>query len=188
MKVFELPTEAGQARSSSKSFEGHTHHVMGVGWTPDGKKLAALRRGQHREGVGLREGREGPRHAGPPEAGDAAGVRRQDAAVPDRAAATRRCGCGTRTTAATSGSSPGRRTSSTRWRERRRRRWSRPAARTASCAVQRDERPADEGRRCRPTPSRRRTTRRRSRRRSESGSGAVPGPRPTGHDRWAFVP
>lgn len=49
VKVFELPhpgfgwpfppgpTEPRLA----KSFEGHTHHVMGVGWTPDGKKLAS---------------------------------------------------------------------------------------------------------------------------------------------------
>jgi WD40 repeat protein len=37
VKVWELPTEAGKEAKLAKSFEGHTHHVMGVGWTPDGK-------------------------------------------------------------------------------------------------------------------------------------------------------
>ena len=47
MKVFELPHEGWGwpfgpgPKSVVKSFEGHTHHVMGVGWTPDGKKLAS---------------------------------------------------------------------------------------------------------------------------------------------------
>jgi WD40 repeat protein len=49
VKVFELP-HAGygwpfppgpKAPRFVKAFEGHTHHVMGVGWTPDGKKLAS---------------------------------------------------------------------------------------------------------------------------------------------------
>jgi WD40 repeat protein len=49
VKVFELP-HAGygwfggagpKAPRLAKQFEGHTHHVMGVGWTPDGKKLAS---------------------------------------------------------------------------------------------------------------------------------------------------
>jgi WD40 repeat protein len=49
VKVFELP-HAGygwpfgpgpKAPRFVKSFEGHTHHVMGVGWTPDGKKIAS---------------------------------------------------------------------------------------------------------------------------------------------------
>jgi WD40 repeat protein len=49
VKVFELPHDGfgwpfGPGPKTSrlvKSFEGHTHHVMGVGWTPDGKKLAS---------------------------------------------------------------------------------------------------------------------------------------------------
>jgi WD40 repeat protein len=49
VKVFELPHEGWgwplppgpKAPSLTKSFEGHTHHVMGVGWTPDGKRLAS---------------------------------------------------------------------------------------------------------------------------------------------------
>jgi WD40 repeat protein len=49
VKVFELP-HAGfgwllppgpKQPRLLKAFEGHTHHVMGVGWTPDGKKLAS---------------------------------------------------------------------------------------------------------------------------------------------------
>ncbi|MBY0459769.1 MAG: NB-ARC domain protein [Gemmataceae bacterium] len=50
VKVFELPNKGFGAwpfppgpkePRLAKSFEGHTHHVMGVGWTPDGKKLAS---------------------------------------------------------------------------------------------------------------------------------------------------
>jgi WD40 repeat protein len=48
VKVFELPHDGygwllpgPKAPRLTKSFEGHTHHVMGVGWTPDGKKLAS---------------------------------------------------------------------------------------------------------------------------------------------------
>jgi len=49
VKVFELPHEGfgwpfgpgPKAPRFVKAFEGHTHHVMGVGWTPDGKKLAS---------------------------------------------------------------------------------------------------------------------------------------------------
>jgi WD40 repeat protein len=49
VKVFELPHEGwgwpfGPGPKSvrlAKSFEGHTHHVMGVGWTPDGKRIAS---------------------------------------------------------------------------------------------------------------------------------------------------
>jgi WD40 repeat protein len=49
VKVFELPHEGWgwpfgpgpKAPRLAKAFEGHTHHVMGVGWTPDGKKLAS---------------------------------------------------------------------------------------------------------------------------------------------------
>ncbi len=49
VKVFEMP-HAGlgwpfppgpKAPRFAKSFEGHTHHVMGIGWTPDGKKIAS---------------------------------------------------------------------------------------------------------------------------------------------------
>ena len=36
-----MPTENGKPAKFIKSFEGHTHHVMGVGWTPDGKKIAS---------------------------------------------------------------------------------------------------------------------------------------------------
>ena len=71
VKVFELPTEAGQA--------GEVHQVVRGPHAPrPGRRLDAgrqdarlVRRGQRRQGVGLREGREDPRHAGPPEAGDA---------------------------------------------------------------------------------------------------------------------
>ena len=49
VKVFELPHEGWgwpfgpgpKTPRLAKSFEGHTHHVMGVGWTPDGKRLAS---------------------------------------------------------------------------------------------------------------------------------------------------
>ena len=49
VKVFELPHEGygwpfapgPKAPRFVKAFEGHTHHVMGVGWTPDGKKIAS---------------------------------------------------------------------------------------------------------------------------------------------------
>ncbi len=49
VKVFELPHPSfgwplGPGPTTPrlvKSFEGHTHHVMGVGWTPDGKKIAS---------------------------------------------------------------------------------------------------------------------------------------------------
>lgn len=49
VKVFELPNEGfgwplgpgPTAPRFVRAFEGHTHHVMGVGWTPDGKKLAS---------------------------------------------------------------------------------------------------------------------------------------------------
>src|SRR5262245_56871152 len=49
VKVFELPHEGfgwplppgPKTPRQVKQFEGHTHHVMGVGWTPDGKKLAS---------------------------------------------------------------------------------------------------------------------------------------------------
>ena len=49
VKVFEVPHEGcgwpfgpgPKAPRLAKAFEGHTHHVMGVGWTPDGKKLAS---------------------------------------------------------------------------------------------------------------------------------------------------
>jgi WD40 repeat protein len=49
VKVFELP-HAGygwpfgpgpETPRLTKAFEGHTHHVMDVGWTPDGKKLVS---------------------------------------------------------------------------------------------------------------------------------------------------
>lgn len=49
VKVFELPNPGlgwpfgpgPKAPRFVKSFEGHTHHVMGVGWTPDGRKLVS---------------------------------------------------------------------------------------------------------------------------------------------------
>jgi hypothetical protein len=49
VKVFELPNPGfgwpfcpgPKVPQLAKVFEGHTHHVMGVGWTPDGKKLAS---------------------------------------------------------------------------------------------------------------------------------------------------
>jgi WD40 repeat protein len=49
VKVFELPhpgfgwplPPGPTAPRLVRSFEGHTHHVMGVGWTPDGKRLAS---------------------------------------------------------------------------------------------------------------------------------------------------
>lgn len=48
VKVFELPNPGfgwllpgPKSPRIARAFEGHTHHVMGVGWTPDGKKLAS---------------------------------------------------------------------------------------------------------------------------------------------------
>jgi WD40 repeat protein len=49
VKVFELPhggygwplPPGPKEPRLVKAFEGHTHHVMGVGWTPDGKRLAS---------------------------------------------------------------------------------------------------------------------------------------------------
>ena len=49
VKVFELPHASfgwplppgPTAPRLVKSLEGHTHHVMGVGWTPDGRKIAS---------------------------------------------------------------------------------------------------------------------------------------------------
>jgi WD40 repeat protein len=49
VKVFELPHDGfgwplppgPKSPRMTRAFEGHTNHVMGVGWTPDGKKVAS---------------------------------------------------------------------------------------------------------------------------------------------------
>ena len=54
-----------------KSFEGHTHHVLDVGWIGRRQAARLRRRRQHRQGLGLRKGRTGPHHQRPRQAGDA---------------------------------------------------------------------------------------------------------------------
>ena len=128
VKVFELPNEGWgwpfgpgpKAPRLAKAFEGHTHHVMGVGWTPDGKKLAScgadnfVKVWDYEKGEKVR---------------DMQGHQKQVTALAfvgktpqflTGSAATRACGCGTRTTAATSGTSRAPPTSCTRCSQHRR--------------------------------------------------------------------
>ena len=140
VKVFEVPSG-----KFLKSFEGHTHHVLDVGWKADGKLLASGRGGQRRQGLGLREGRAGRARSTPhTKQVTRAGVHRQDGQVRHLLAATRRCASGT-PTAATPATSPAATTSCTpsasaptaRCRGRRRGRH--------RAAVQRQQRRADQG-------------------------------------------
>ena len=79
VKVWEVPTG-----KFLKSFEGHTHHVLDVGWKPDGKLLASGGADNVVKVWDYEKGEQVRTIPTPTEAGDAAGVRRQDAAVPDR--------------------------------------------------------------------------------------------------------
>ena len=90
-----------------KSFEGHTHHVLDVGWKSRRQAARQRRRRQRRQGLGLREGRAGPHHQRPRQAGHAAALRRQDAAVRHLQRRPVRCDSGTSTTAATCATSRG---------------------------------------------------------------------------------
>ena len=96
-------SRSGKCRpaSSSRSFEGHTHHVLDVGWKADGKLLASAGADNVVKVWDFEKGEQVRTINGRQQAGDAAAVRRQDAAVRDVQRRRRRCSSGTSTTAAT---------------------------------------------------------------------------------------
>ncbi len=85
VKVFQIPSG-----KLVKSFEGHTHHVLDVGWKADGKLIASATRRPFDQGLGLRQGRADSHDQRPLGPDHAAGVYRDDAA--DRDLQRRRIG------------------------------------------------------------------------------------------------